>query len=572
MRFENLVSIKSSGVNAPDDVYMPQAKFVILTLFFLLSIVWSELATATQNHYPLIQSTDDGQIVLSIDTQTSSIPFNELHKWIVTVKDRSGKAIQAQAIVIDGNMPRHSHGLPTQPQLSQKLGNGQHLIEGLKFHMPGVWQIRFKCLVDNVWHYINFKLLIGPDITKPENTLSQSEISVLKSLWLTPDRTLPNDPTNNVANNIAAAKLGQQIFFDPNFSRNKQISCSICHLPEKYFTDGRIKSKGLTEVNRNAPGLIGVAYNEWFYWDGRRDSLWAQALTPFEATQEMGLTRVEVLQIIANNLNYSNAYNKLFGHLPEWIIENKVTITPASPIGNDVEKSAWKKIPPRDKRAINMAFANVGKTIAAYERNLLPAPALFDRYMNALVNKRNHEAQKILSPQQQAGMKLFISGKSQCLTCHNGPLLSNQSFHNIGTGLSKENSQVKDMGRFLGIQAVLLDQFNCQGLYSDATPKSCGKLKYINRQEIGALMNGAFKVPSLRNLAYTAPYMHDGRFDTLLDVLKHYQNPPDKTQSLHEISKLDLSDQDLENIAVFLKTLSAPMNIPPKWLNPSIHK
>ena len=569
MKLQCSISRQSPGIIFLGDCQTSTIKVVIVLLFALL-LPRLAIANTSKNFYPLTKLTDDGHLSLSIESQVTPIPLNKLHSWIVSVKTSSGKPVQPLEIFIDGGMPRHSHGLPTQPQVTGYLKNGKYLIEGLQFHMAGVWQLRFKCLDEMGWHHVTFKLLVGSHKTDTKEVLSETEISVIKSLWLKPGRDVPHDHSNAVADNLDAAKFGQAIFFDPIFSRNRQVSCATCHQPERYFTDGKAQSQGLSKLSRNAPSLVGVAHNQWFYWDGRRDSLWAQALTPFEAEQEMGLTRVEVLQIIVKNPKYYKAYNQLFGTLPEWIILKKKQVNPASPTGDDVVKAAWKTIPPRDRRVINTAFANIGKAIAAYERKLLPAPTLFDRYVDLLENEGKDEAQKILTPKQLAGMKLFISGKSQCLTCHNGSLLSNQSFHNIGTGVSEEN--IQDMGRVLGIQAVLLDQFNCQGRYNDASRTSCEKLKYINRQEIGALMNGAFKVPSLRNLSHTAPYMHDGRFTTILEVLKHYQNPPDKTKTIHEISKLELSDQDLENIAEFLQTLSGPIATSPEWLKPSSHQ
>ena len=561
---------KSPGIIVPGDCQIMIFKVAIALLLFTLLLPTLATADISKNYYPLTKLTDDGRLSLSIESQVKPVPLNKLHSWIVSIKTPIGKPVEPLEILIDGGMPRHRHSLPTQPQVTRYLKDGKYLIEGLQFHMAGVWQLSFKCLDEMGWHHVSFKLMVGPHKTDTKEVLSETEISVIKSLWLKPGRDVPHDHSNAVADNLDAAKFGQAIFFDPTFSRNRQVSCATCHQPERYFTDGKMQSQGLSKVSRNAPSLIGVVYNQWYYWDGRRDSLWAQALAPFEAMQEMGLTRIEVLQVIAKTPKYYEAYNKLFGTLPEWIILNKTQLNPASPIGGEVEKATWKTIPPRDKRTINTAFANIGKTIAAYERKLLPAPALFDRYVELLVNQGKDKAQKVFTPRQLAGMKLFVSGKSQCLTCHNGPLLSNQSFHNIGTGSSEEN--IQDMGRVLGIQAVLLDQFNCQGRYNDASRRSCEKLKYINRQEIGALMNGAFKVPSLRNLSHTAPYMHDGRFTTILEVLKHYQNPPDKTRTIHEISKLELSDQDLENIAEFLLTLSGPIATSPEWLKPLSHQ
>lgn len=570
MRLHHHRSTQSPGAIAPGGCQIAKFRIVVIALFYKFALLLPILAVAdaSKNYYPRTKSTDDGHLSLNIKSQTTPIPFNKLHSWIVSIKTPSGEPVQPLEILIDGGMSRHRHGLPTQPQVTRYLGAGKYLIEGLQFHMMGVWQLRFDCLDDLGWHHVTFNLLIGSPKIETEEALGTAEISVIKGLSLKPG-SVPRDPSNAVADNSEAAKLGQAIFFDPIFSRNQKVSCATCHQPERYFSDGQAQSQGLSKVSRNAPSLVGVAFNQWFYWDGRRDSLWAQALTPFEAAQEMGLTRIEVLQNIANNPIYSGAYNALFDALPEWIIQNKARVKPASPMGSNVEKSAWKTIPPRDKRAINTAFANIGKVIAAYERTLLPTRTLFDNYVELLVAGRKDEAQVVLSPKQFAGMKLFISGRSQCLTCHNGPLLTNQGFHNIGTGVNGEN--IRDMGRVLGIQAVLLDQFNCQGRYSDAPSTTCEKLRYLNRQEIGALMDGAFKVPSLRNLNHTAPYMHDGRFATILETLKHYQNPPDKTKLIHEISKLDLSDNDLENLAEFLQTLSGSVAVFPEWLKPLSH-
>jgi cytochrome c peroxidase len=548
---------------------------LIKNLMLMVLIVGSILPSlveskSEQNYYPLTRLTDSGRLQFTIRSQVLPIPLNKLHSWTVKITKVDGDPVQPLEILIDGGMPRHQHGLPTQPAITRYQGNGEYLIEGLQFQMEGVWQLRFKCLDDNGWDQIIFKILVGADKIEQNSGWSDSELAVLKSLWIGSIPKLPSDPSNTIADNLQAAKFGHKIFFDPGFSRNQQVSCATCHQPEQHFTDGNKQSKGLSKVNRNAPSLIGVAYNRWYYWDGRRDSLWAQALTPFEAAQEMGITRVDVLKIIATQPSYHNAYQQLFGPLPEWITQNTSTVKAASPIGSDNEKFAWKTIPPRDKRAINIAFANIGKAIAAYERKLLPTPALFDRYIETLLNQGNEKAQSLLTPQQQTGMKLFIGGDTQCLTCHNGPLLTNQSFHNIGTGLNADQSQ--DMGRILGIQSVLLDEFNCQGRYSDIPQRQCDHLLYINRHEIGALMNGAFKVPSLRNVHNTAPYMHDGRFASLQEVLKHYQNPPDKTQRIHEISKLDLSTKDLENIAAFLKTLSVPIITSIEWLKAPVNQ
>ena len=123
----------------------------------------------------------------------------------------------------------------------------------------------------------------------------------------------------------------------------------------------------------------------------------------------------------------------------------------------------------------------------------------------------------MVSESQILGAKLFIDQeKTQCLQCHNGPMLTNGGFHNIGSGVFSGPNM--DYGRVFGLQSVLMDEFNCLGKYSDAAPSECTDLKYLSRDKHQGLQ-GAFKVPTLRFLDKTGPYFHDGRFDQLKDVM-----------------------------------------------------
>ncbi|MEM8607914.1 MAG: hypothetical protein AAGF92_12460 [Myxococcota bacterium] len=109
------------------------------------------------------------------------------------------------------------------------------------------------------------------------------------------------------------------------------------------------------------------------------------------------------------------------------------------------------------------------------------------------------------------------------------------------------------MGRIAGLQAVLLDEFNCLGRHSDDRT-NCAELEHLAPE---AHLAGAFKVPSLRGVANTAPYMHDGRFDSLREVLEFYRAPPNPSPAMpHELTPLPhLSDTDLANLEAFLRTL-----------------
>jgi cytochrome c peroxidase len=144
--------------------------------------------------------------------------------------------------------------------------------------------------------------------------------------------------------------------------------------------------------------------------------------------------------------------------------------------------------------------------------------------------------------------------RTQCLQCHNGPMLSNGGFHNIGSG--NFTGELLDFGRVFGIRAVLTDEFNCLGPYSDAEPDDCQELTYLNTDSHVPL-EGAFKVPSLRHLLQTAPYFHDGRFATLREVMEYYTTPPAfEVVGPHELRELHLSEDEVSELVQFLGTLS----------------
>jgi cytochrome c peroxidase len=144
--------------------------------------------------------------------------------------------------------------------------------------------------------------------------------------------------------------------------------------------------------------------------------------------------------------------------------------------------------------------------------------------------------------------------KTRCLRCHNGPMLTNGGFHNVGTGTF--GGERPDFGRAFGLRAVLLDEFNCVGPFSDARREACLELRFLNK-DAHIPLDGAFKTPSLRNVSATAPYAHDGRFADLDQVLRHYNTPPAVTSSgPHELGPLGLTDQELRHLRAFLFALA----------------
>ncbi len=352
---------------------------------------------------------------------------------------------------------------------------------------------------------------------------TEAERKLIESLWIGQLGTPPPSPGNPVADDPAAADFGRKLFFDPRLSRNGKIACATCHQPERFFTDGKPTAEGLGKLRRNVPGLVGSAWSPWLFWDGHTDSLWSQALLPLEHPDEMGLTRRVLAAFIAQH--YLPEYLALFGPLPQGAAED---------------------------RGQAQILVNIGRALEAFERTLRPMPTRFDRYAAAL-RDNDHASLSALSGQEQRGLKLFL-GKAQCVRCHNGPLFTNQGFHN--TGLAPLKGAAFDPGRAAGVAQALESAFNCRSLYSAAADKSCPQLQFARSS--GPELVGAFKTPGLRGVAETAPYMHDGRFATLAEVLAHYQRAPGINPAFghSELFPLDLSEQELASLEAFLRSLS----------------
>ncbi len=394
---------------------------------------------------------------------------------------------------------------------------------------------------------------------KQEPFWSDTEISLLKSLSLASLSPPSTGASNRVADNRAAAEFGRSLFFDTRLSANNDLSCASCHQPDRQFTDGLPTGQGVNRLSRNTPTIIAGAWQDWFYWDGRRDSLWSQALIPIEAPDEMGGSRTGAVRLVAEDPHYRQRYTDLFGPLPAAVTSGDLP-EHAGEFAHSNGKDAWFRMPQSTRSSINRVYANIGKSIAAFERTLVPKPTPFDRYVDVLISEGEQAASSVLGESAIRGAKLFIDPEaSRCLQCHNGPLLTNGDFHNIGTanldGSTLVPGQSLDFGRLFGVQAVLLDEFNCLGPHSDATPEQCSALRFLSREQHGDTA-GAFKTPSLRNVALTGPYFYNGQADSIAAVMKHYISPPDTMD--HELTPIELTESQMADMLAFLESLSSP--------------
>lgn len=350
--------------------------------------------------------------------------------------------------------------------------------------------------------------------------LNQSEISAALSHgpWPQPDM---KDPSNRVSGNPSAIALGRKLFFSRKLSSDAQLSCVSCHQPDNAFTDALPQAMGHARGDRNTQALYNLKHHRWFGWDGRNDNLWAQSLRPIVRSDEMALQAADLGSVLSDT-EFAASYSSLFGSA--------------------------------QKISEQQNLVNAGKLLAAYIETLETGMSPFDRFRDAL------EAGDLITaatyPEAaQRGFRIF-AGKGKCNFCHTGPLFSNGEFHDAGVPYFVATDRVDD-GRHGGIKALMRSPFTLDGPYSD-DPGKTGAWK--TRQLVRSHNNfGTFRVPSLRNVSLTAPYMHNGSLATLEDVVDHYSNID--LERLHAdgeliLQPLELTKSESADLVAFLQSLT----------------
>ncbi len=365
---------------------------------------------------------------------------------------------------------------------------------------------------------------------------------------------LPPDPTNAAADDPRAASLGERLFFDARLSEAGDTACATCHDPERGFSDGSIHRVQPGDHLRRTPSLLDVAYNRWFGWDGRHDSLWAQALAPLEAAREHASSRLHVVRVLRRDDVLWSELESVFGPSPPL---PGIDDAPdhARPVPNDPEHPhaiAWGGLSPELRDGVDTLFARVGKALAAYERRLVTDPSPFDRFAAAL-RSGDADATRALGPSEQRGAKLFF-GRANCHACHSGPLFSDLEFHDNLLPFTDDGRP--DQGRYLGMQLVRRDPFNGLGRHSDAPASiEARKIEFLPERPRAY---AEFKTPMLRSLG-AGPFMHRGEFATLEDVVRHYATLDGARIDSHPgeriLVPLELSDSDRADLAAFLRSL-----------------
>ena len=323
----------------------------------------------------------------------------------------------------------------------------------------------------------------------------------------------------------AKIELGDKLFHDKRFSSTGEVACANCHAAEKAFTDGPLKvSEGIDKLTgtRNAPTVINAAYFRTQFWDGRSPSLEEQSLHPFVNPVEMGLPDHEpILEIVRADPEYVRAFKAVFG-----------------------------------KEGAGITMDEVTKAIAAFERTQVAGDSPFDRWFYG-------GDESALTDAQKRGYQLFTL-EGRCVSCHvieqTQALFTDNRFHNIGVGINDIQQDVPGLASaFLEAEATL-SEVDVQVL-TDARTSELGRFA-VSR---GFDDLGSFKTPTLRNIALTAPYMHDGSLETLRDVVVHYNNggvtvEGDRVNDFLSggIRPLDLTDQQIDDLVAFMEALTSP--------------
>ena len=337
---------------------------------------------------------------------------------------------------------------------------------------------------------------------------------------------LPRDPSNRVSGDPAAIALGQRLFFDGRLSAGGSIACASCHEPARAWTDGKKQAMGLAPLDRNTPTVLDVARQRWFSWDGGADSLWFQSIKPIVDPREMGASARHVTGLLAADSALACLYAKAHGR----------------PVTAEAD----------DERVL----ANVGKALAAFVERLGTGRTAFDEFRDALASGDRDRAGRYPAAAQW-GLRIFV-GRGNCSLCHVGPAFTNGEFHDVGVPYLAAPGRV-DTGRYGGITRLLADRFNLLGPYSDDTSGATAiKTRHVERQHANF---GQWKTPSLRNVALTAPYMHDGRYASLREVVRHYSElDMERIQAHGEqlLRPLRLSAPESDDLVAFLESLTAP--------------
>lgn len=419
---------------------------------------------------------------------------------------------------------------------------------------------------------------------EPTPTLTADERAALALLHYD-DGPPPADPSNRVADDEAAARFGQRLFYEPAFSgallegdndgtvgtlgargESGKVSCSGCHVAATSFVDTRSPHRQVSLAAqwtlRKTPSLLEAAFAPLFNWDGRRDAIWNQALGVMESNKEFNSGRLFVAEQLFRL--HKDEYEAVFGDLPPLDDEARFPALTGDTAGcaevNTAQGSMFRcrgvpgdaadydGMKAADQKLVTVAAVNATKAINAYIRKLRCGPGKLDAWLDG--------DESALSASELRGAALFV-GRANCVSCHGGPRLTDDEFHNVG--LSPATVAVAivdedDHGAATGIAAALTDPMSTAGEFSDGDRQALPAT-------VGPELEGAFRTPTLRCAASHPSFMHTGQLTSLelvIDFFARGGDPAGHYPGTNELTALDLSEGDRVDLVAFLGTLTGP--------------
>ncbi len=352
------------------------------------------------------------------------------------------------------------------------------------------------------WHFSTEYETYEESGTLPRAIQSKA-LHLFDTNYLNPFFTMRGTPSNISKEQI---KLGQILFFDPILSKSLEMSCASCHLPERAFSDGKITSipKELDGKARNAPGLVNTAFQGNFFWDLKSEDLNNQIMHVFEHANEFNTSPEEITQKLKQSKEYKVLFKKAFSSFEEPI-----------------------------------SVGNIKSALEVYVRSLNALNAPFDRYLRSETDA--------IAPEVINGANIFL-GKAACATCHFAPVFNGFVPPHYG----------ESEGEIIGV----LDRPNGNQVDADL-----GRFHLFERNYPNAdFIKGMFKTPGVRNIQYTAPYMHNGAFNTLEEVMEFYNHGGalgkglDWPQQTLASDSLNLSKNEINDVIAFMKSLADTTN------------
>ncbi|HEV8549562.1 MAG TPA: cytochrome c peroxidase [Polyangiaceae bacterium] len=414
--------------------------------------------------------------------------------------------------------------------------------------------------------------------------LSAGDRAALQSLRYD-DGPEPADPSNLFADDPAAQRFGQRLFYEKAFSgallegdndgtsvtlgqrgESGRVSCAGCHVPTTGFVDTRSPHRQVSLAAqwtlRKTPTLLEVGFAPLYNWDGRRDAIWNQALGVMESNREFNSARLFVAEQLFRL--YRDPYETVFeamppfddaGRFPQLSGDTAGCVEVSTPQGSTFrcrgvpgDGADYDGMAPGDQKLVTVAAVNATKALDAYVRRLRCGPGRFDAWLDGDANA--------LSASERRGAALFV-GSAGCATCHSGPRLTDGQFHNVGLSPAVVAVAIlddDDHGAATGVAAALEDPMSTAGEFSDgdreALPPSAGPE-----------LEGAFRTPTLRCSASHPSFMHTGQLKDLAQVVAFFNrggDPAGHYPGNNELTPLGLGSREQADLVAFLGTLVGP--------------